>query len=168
MQMGYGILADVIVAIHLGFVSFVVLGQVLILVGMFCRWSWVRNPWFRLAHLLAIGIVVFESLNGIECPLTTLEYHLRSLAGQNPEDISFVGRLLRDLLFFECSESTFTAIYVCFGSLVLLTFAVVPPRWSSKRKQSKGATPNQLNRLQEELNRKLPLSRSEAGQAVPR
>jgi Protein of Unknown function (DUF2784) len=164
--MGYGFLADVVVTVHLAFVSFVLIGQILILVGMFCRWSWVRNPWFRIAHLLAIGIVVFEAVNGIECPLTTWERDLRALAGQEPEDISFVGRLVRDLLFFECSEETFTAIYICFGSVVLLTFAVVPPRKPCGRRHKKPDLRDLVTLDHGEFTMKVEHSPPQNGQAV--
>ena len=69
--------ADVVVVLHAAYVSFVIFGQLAILVGILCRWAWVRNVWFRWLHLLAISIVVIESLLGIVCPLTTLEDWLR-------------------------------------------------------------------------------------------
>ncbi len=77
----YRLLADVILVVHFTFVAFVVLGLLAVWTGRFLRWSWVRNFWFRLAHLLAIGIVAAESLGGIVCPLTTWEARLRELAG---------------------------------------------------------------------------------------
>ena len=57
--------------------------------GVVLRWKWVRNPWFRAIHLIAIGIVVAESLAGIPCPLTVWERQLRKMAGQ----IGYHGRL---------------------------------------------------------------------------
>ena len=50
-------LADGLVALHVAYVAFIVLGQLLILAGLVFRWQWVRNFWFRLAHLVAIAIV---------------------------------------------------------------------------------------------------------------
>ena len=38
-------------------VLFIVCSLFLIAVGGARRWQWVRNPWFRLGHLLAIGWV---------------------------------------------------------------------------------------------------------------
>ncbi len=70
-------LADLIVVFHASYVSFVVLGLVAILVGAALHWRWVRNFWFRIAHLAAIGVVVLESLAGIPCPLTVWESQLR-------------------------------------------------------------------------------------------
>jgi uncharacterized protein DUF2784 len=126
--MPYGLLADVIVAVHAAFVAFVVFGQLLIVVGALRRWAWVRNFWFRTAHLLAIGYVAFEAAVGIACPLTTWEQQLRERAGQTVSDVTFVGRLLDQLLFIHGAEAILPYVHMGFGLLVLLTFLLAPPR----------------------------------------
>ncbi len=78
----YSIAADVVMLSHLGYVTFVVLGFLLILIGIARGWTWVRNPWFRYAHLFAILIVVAEAWAGMTCPLTDWEKGLRQLAGE--------------------------------------------------------------------------------------
>jgi hypothetical protein len=125
----YSFLADVIVAIHVAYVSFVLLGQVAILVGGVLGWAWVRRPWFRGLHLLAILIVAGEALAGVPCPLTVWENDLRRLAGQSVQDGTFIGRCLHDLIFFDGPTWVFTTIYVGFAALVLLSLVLVPPRW---------------------------------------
>ena len=110
-------------------------------VGAVAGWRWVRNPWFRLLHFLAIGIVVCETLAGIECPLTTGERELRYAAGQDnfDQDASFIGRLVRSVLFCPNDiQPTLNKIYYGFGLLVLLTFLFAPPRLPWPRK--KGTT----------------------------
>ena len=76
----YTILADCIIAIHLGYVGFVVVAQLLILIGIALRWQWVRNLRFRVTHLVMVEVVALEGLFGILCPLTTVEDHLRAWA----------------------------------------------------------------------------------------
>ena len=125
--------ADFVVVIHLGYVTFVVLGLVLIVGGSLFKWSWVRNSWFRLIHLGMIGVVVVESLLSITCPLTTLESYLRSKSGQTLQAGSFMGRLAHDLLFFELTPEFFTIAYCLFGAIVLATFLVVPPNFMNSR-----------------------------------
>ncbi|RDJ93603.1 DUF2784 family protein [Lacticaseibacillus rhamnosus] len=73
MCIGYGLLADVIVAVHVAYVSNVVFGQLAIFVGVVRRWQWIRNFWFRVTHLVAISIVAFEAVMNIPCPLTVCE-----------------------------------------------------------------------------------------------
>src|SRR5438445_8674511 len=83
LRVHYGLWADLLVAVHVAYVSFIVLGQIAIVAGVLRGWDWVRNPWFRYAHLLAIVIVAAEALAGIDCPLTAWEDELRALAGQD-------------------------------------------------------------------------------------
>lgn len=126
--MAYGLLADAIVAIHVAYVSYVVLGQLLIWLGLALRWSWIYNPWFRWTHLLMIGIVGAEALLNIECPLTRWERHFRVLAGQQVSEASFVGRLLHNLIFVDWPPWTIDSLHVFFALVVLATFVLAPPR----------------------------------------
>ena len=88
-----------------------------------------RNPWFRGAHLLAMAVVVAESVFGIVCPLTKWEVALRVKAGEDPEYAgSFIQHWVHRVMFFEISERTFTTIYVLFFALIVLSLVVVPPR----------------------------------------
>jgi len=121
-------LADLVVVLHLGYVLFVVLGLVAVLAGAACGWRWVRAPWFRWLHLVCTLVVPLESLGGVVCPLTSLEAALRRSAGQPTEDISFVGRLVREVLFYQAPEWVFTAGYILFAALVVLAFLRFPPR----------------------------------------
>jgi hypothetical protein len=130
----YVLAADVVLVIHFAFVAFVVVGLMAVLAGRFLRWTWVRNFWFRVAHLLAISIVAGEALGGIICPLTTWESRLRELAGESgayPD--SFIQHWVHRVMFFEASQSVFTVIYVAFFALVLASFWWVKPRWPARR-----------------------------------
>jgi len=121
-------LADLIVVTHMAYVSFVVFGLVAVLVGVVFRWKWVRNPWFRGIHLVAIGIVVAEALAGIPCPLTVWERELRTLAGQVGYQGDFIGYWTHQLLFYRAEPWVFTLVYTLFGLAVLAAFVLAPPR----------------------------------------
>lgn len=127
--MPYSFLADLLVTIHVGYVAFVVVGQLAILVGLIWHWAWVRNFWFRLTHMLAIGIVAAEALCQIRCPITVWEDQLRLLAGQACGEGSFMGRLMHQLLYYNLPDWYFDVLHVAFGVLVLATFVLAPPRW---------------------------------------
>ena len=88
----YHVAADLVLFSHIAFVGFVVLGLLLVIAGKFLNWAWVRNPWFRIIHLLAIAIVVMQSWLGIICPLTTWEMGLRERAG----DSVYAGTFISD------------------------------------------------------------------------
>jgi len=55
------VLADAILLLHFGFVLFVVGGLALTWIGAAAGWAWVRNFWFRAAHLGAIAFVAGEA-----------------------------------------------------------------------------------------------------------
>lgn len=126
--MQYRLLADVVAAIHAVYVGFVVFGLIAILVGRAMGWRWVRNPYFRIVHLAAIGFVCFESIVGIDCPLTTLENALRLGAGQNGYGGDFIGYWMDRLIFYDLPPWVFTIVYLAFGLLVLWTVWLVPIR----------------------------------------
>jgi hypothetical protein len=125
----YSLLADVIVAVHFGYVAFVILGQLAIMIGWPLGWKWIRNPWFRIIHLTMIMIVVGESMVNYPCPLTTWENDLRALAGQEVDDVSFIGRQLDAIMFYQNQEKFLEGCYYAFGATVLLTLFLVPPRF---------------------------------------
>jgi len=132
-QRFYLLLADLTLIVHFAFVTFVVVGLLLIWIGRVCRWSFVRNVWFRLAHLAAIGVVVAEALTGIVCPLTSWEDRLRILAGGEAQyQTSFIQHWLHQVMFFEMDQTIFTVVYVGFFLAVALSLWFVPPRRSSR------------------------------------
>ncbi|MFL5245473.1 MAG: DUF2784 domain-containing protein [Gemmataceae bacterium] len=124
----YGYLADAVVAFHVGYVAFIVVGQLLIVLGWILRWSWIKNFGFRLSHLLAIGIVAVESMSGMTCPLTTLEDRLREWAGQEVSQATFMGRCLHALIFHDLPQSYFDMANVVFALIVVATFLAARPR----------------------------------------
>ena len=120
-------LADLILVTHALFVAFVALGLVAVLLGKYRRWGWVRNLWFRLAHLQAIGIVIAESWLGLVCPLTEWENRSREAAGGKAYSSSFIQHWLHEILFYDFAPWVFTAAYTLFGILVLVAWLLVPP-----------------------------------------
>jgi hypothetical protein len=126
--MGYRLLADLIVVVHSTYVAFVVVGQVLILAGLIRGWRWVRNWWFRVAHLVAIAVVALEAVFDVACPLTVWEQRLRELAGDQASRGTFIGDLLHNLIFVDAPPWAFKVGYVAFALVVVATFVLAPPR----------------------------------------
>ena len=142
--MWYGYLADLVVFVHVLYVGYVVLGQLAIIVAAPFRWEWARNPWFRLTHLAAIGVVAYEATNNIRCPLTVWEEQLRVLA--NPAAVggeSFMGRLFHDVLFWDgLPEIFFNTLHVAMFVLVVQGVVMYPPRlWRLPQRDGSGAVP---------------------------
>jgi hypothetical protein len=118
------LLADAILVLHFLIVAFIVGGLILTWIGALAGWAWVRNRWFRYLHLAAIVFVAAEALFGMVCPLTVWEDMLRG--GTRAE--SFVGRWVRQLLFYQAPEWVFTSIYAAWAAATLATLRLVPPR----------------------------------------
>ena len=107
--------------------AFIIVGLLLILAGKLFSWPWVRNPWFRMAHLIGIVVVVLQSWLGVVCPLTTWEMELRSKAGDVVYAGSFISHWLAELLYFQAPAWVFTVCYTSFGLLVLFSWYWVRP-----------------------------------------
>jgi hypothetical protein len=130
----YRIAADLVLAVHWSFVVFVVAGLALVLAGGLRGWSWVRNPWFRLGHLLAIGVVATQAWLGALCPLTTLEMALRSRAGGAVYTGSFIAHWMRTLLYYDVPPQAFAVVYTAFALLVVAAWIIVRPRSLARRR----------------------------------
>ncbi|EXJ03632.1 DUF2784 domain-containing protein [Burkholderia pseudomallei] len=118
-------LADIVLVVHALLVLFIVGGLAAIWTGAALGWRWVRARTFRLAHLLAIGIVAALAALGIDCPLTVLEDRLRTGA---PDAQGFVQRWVGRLLYHDLPAWAFTAAYVLFALLVWLMWRRIPAR----------------------------------------
>ncbi len=124
----YLLAADLTLLLHTLFVAFVVVGLLLILLGRALGWTWIRNPWYRWAHLGAIGVVVLQSWFGMICPLTTLEMAFRARAGAPVYGGTFMAHWLQAILYYDAPPWVFAVCYTAFGLLVLATWIWIRPR----------------------------------------
>lgn len=125
--MFYLLAADAVLLLHVLFVVFVVVGLLLILAGKLLAWRWVRNWWFRVLHLAAIGVVVLQSWLGVICPLTTLEMYLRDKAGAATYAGGFVSHWLEAILYYRAPAWVFAVTYTAFAIVVVLSWVWVRP-----------------------------------------
>jgi len=116
-----------VLVLHVLFVVFVVAGLALIFVGRALSWAWVRNAWFRLVHLLAIGVVVVQSWLGVICPLTSLEMALRARAGDAHYEGALMAHWLESLLYYQAPPWVFAVCYTVFGAVVVGSWFWVRP-----------------------------------------
>jgi hypothetical protein len=121
------LLANLVLVLHVCVAAFVVAGLALIVVGNLARWHWVNHLWFRLAHLVAIAVVVAEAWFDIACPLTLLEMWLRSKAGAATYAGGFIEHWLSSLLYYQAPPWVFVLAYSVFGLLVAASWWYFPP-----------------------------------------
>ena len=120
----YRFLADLVVALHLAFVLFVVLGGLAAL-------RWPRAAWLHLpAAAWGAGI---EFVRGI-CPLTPLENRLRQLGGEAGYTGGFVERYLLPVLY---PAGLAADVQLVLGALVIaLNVAIYA--WVWRRRRARG------------------------------
>jgi uncharacterized protein DUF2784 len=127
-SMLWRVIADIVVAVHAAYVAIVVFGFAAILIGSAAQLRWVRNFYFRAAHLAMILPICVEALVGTTCPLTRLENALRLRCGESGYTRDFISYWLDSLIFYNAPPWVFTAVYLAFGMLVLLTLGFIPVR----------------------------------------
>ena len=114
-------LADLVVALHAGFVLFVVFGGVL-------AWRWPRAAWL---HLPAAAWGTAIELGGWVCPLTPLENRLREVAYEPGYAGDFVARYVFPVLY---PEGLTREVQIALGLAVLVLNAVIYWRVFGRRR----------------------------------
>ncbi len=128
-------LANIMVVLHFAVALYIILGQVVILLGPVFRIGFVRLRSFRLSHLLAIAIVAGIASLGSVCPLTVWENELRELGGQPIEQESFIAYWAHELLYIDIPIHTLRWWYLGFGLLVVASLFLVPVDWKNTRSE---------------------------------
>ena len=110
--MAYGLLADLVVTLHLAFALFTVLGGLLAL-----RWRW-----FAWLHLPAATWGGFVEVTGRICPLTPLENWLRSVAGGSTYEGDFIEHYLVPIVY---PPSLTREIQLALGALLVVVNSAI-------------------------------------------
>ena len=121
------LLADAILALHVGIVVFVVGLLPLVFLGGALHWPWVRHFGLRLTHLGLMVFIAAQSWMGQLCPLTVWEQDLRRSAGEGSYGESFIEHWLSKLLYWEAPFWVFIAAYTAFAVLVCVAWIRVAP-----------------------------------------
>ena len=135
----YRLLADATLLLHFAVVVFVVGGLILVLAGNMLRWRWVNALPFRVAHLVAVGVIVVQAWLGELCPLTVLESWLREQAGEASYTASFIEHWVQSVLYYEAPRWVFTLVYSVFGLLVAAAWWYFPPTRRTHQAHASGA-----------------------------
>ena len=120
-------LVNIVLLLHFTVVIFVVLGLPAVLVGNRRGWDWTNHLWWRVAHLLVIGVVVLQAWLGRCYGFTVLESSLREKAGQVGYERSFIAYWVQRLLYYEGPLWIFALVYTVFAALVAWAWWRYPP-----------------------------------------
>jgi hypothetical protein len=121
--MPYHALAILVLAVHLGFILFVVLGGLLVL----------RRPRLAWVHLPAVAWGVLIEYTGWVCPLTPLENSLRERAGEPGYAGGFIEHYLTAAIYPQGLSRTMAVLLGSFALLVNLFVYVRLYRRQSSR-----------------------------------
>ena len=117
------LLADLVLITHFAIAAFLALGMLLIPLGAYWHWAWVRSRRLRQIHMGLMVLIAIEALFHITCPLTTLEAYLRK--STVPE--SFWADQLGKILYWDLPLEFFTILYGCCVVWALFLWKSVPP-----------------------------------------
>jgi hypothetical protein len=117
------LLADLVLLAHFALAAFLAAGMLLIPLGAYWQWSWVRARRLRQIHAGLMVLIAIEAIFHITCPLTILEALLRRTHA--PE--SFWADQLSKILYWDLPLEFFTILYGCCVVWVLYLWKSVPP-----------------------------------------
>ena len=119
-----------VLALHLAIIAFNVAGCVLVPVGAWRRWRWVREFWFRLAHLLGLALVALQALLGRACFLTIWQGDVSGASHVQPLIASWIDRVI----YWSLPLWVFAVAYAVVFVYVIVLWIVVRPRapWRSR------------------------------------
>ena len=115
--------SEIILLLHLLIFLFITFSFILIPIGYFQKWEWVKNKYYRSIHLILMGIVSIETILGFMCPLTILENYFR-------DDIKVDNKLTEiahQILYWDLPNYQFIILYILsFSYLIFLWFFFKP------------------------------------------
>lgn len=126
----YRIAADLVLALHLAFIAFVVVGGLLVL----------RYRWVVFVHIPAALWGAFVEISGRICPLTIWENSFRRSAGESGYADSFVEHYLLPVIYpagLTRSVQFWLAAFVIVANIVIYAWLLY--RWKKSGTMEKSA-----------------------------
>lgn len=121
-------LADAVLLFHVLIIAFNIFGLVVIPLGAWRGWSFVRFFWWRLLHLAILAVVAVQALLDQVCFLTLWQGNLLREAGETASGEPLIRRWVSSLIFLPLPLWVFTVSYVAIWVYVLALWWFVPPR----------------------------------------
>ena len=115
--------SEIILLLHLLIFLFITLSFILIPIGYFQKWEWVKNKYYRSIHLILMGIISIETILGFMCPLTILENYFR-------DDIKVDNKLTEiahQILYWDLPNYQFIILYILSFSYLIFLWIFFKP-----------------------------------------
>ena len=108
--------SEIFLLFHFFIFLFMILSFFLLALGYYQKWEWVKNRYYRLIHLILMGIIFIETILGFMCPLTILENFLRNDIEINNK----ITQIIHQIMYWDLPTYQFIILYLL--SLLYLIF----------------------------------------------
>jgi len=112
---------------HFAVVLFNVFWLIAVPVGGWLGWRFVRNYWWRAAHIAVLILVAAQAVAGRLCFLTILQNNLQGRAGDITPP-SLTTRIVTRAIYWPLPDWAFAPLYVLALVWAALLWIYVPPR----------------------------------------
>jgi hypothetical protein len=113
---------------HFAVVAFNVFWLLVVPIGGWVRWRFVRNYWWRIAHIAALILVAAQAVAGRLCFLTIIQEYLQGRAGGEMDAPSLLTRIVSRAIYWPLPDWAFAPLYVLALVFAALLWRFVPPR----------------------------------------
>jgi Protein of Unknown function (DUF2784) len=120
--------AELIFWLHITIIGFNVFGLVVVPLGAWRGWSFVRIFWWRALHLLMLIAVAVQAALGRACFLTIWEDELMTRSGESTTHTPLIQGWLSELIFWPLPLWVFAALYIAIFIYAVALWRLVPPR----------------------------------------
>ncbi len=120
---------------HVAVIAFNIFGLIVIPLGAWRAWGFVRVFWWRALHLGALALVALQAVLGQACFLTIWESDLLTRAGEAAaSNDPMIQKWISRIIFWPFPLWVFAVLYVGVCMYTLLLWRLVPPQlpWYQK------------------------------------
>lgn len=128
-------LAAIVLGVHLAIVLFNVVGLVVIPLGAWRHWRFVRSLWLRALHLAILAVVAVQALMDRACFLTLWQSDLLAVAGEAAPHTPLLERSIDHVMFWRLPMWFFVVLYVTVWLYALALWRLVPPQRAAIRRR---------------------------------
>lgn len=120
--------AAAVFSLHVGVILFNVFGLVIVPIGAWRGWAFVRVFWWRALHLALLALVAVQATLGKACVLTLWEAALERGSGGTASEMPLIQGWVERLLFWPLPLWFFALLYLAVFAYALALWRLVPPR----------------------------------------
>ncbi len=120
-------LALAVLAIHVAVIAFNIAGLIVIPLGGWRRWRFVRVFWWRALHLGLLAVVALQALFGRACFLTLWQAELQAGSGAGSASQPLIARWVESVVFWHLPIWFFAGLYGAVWLYALALWLLVPP-----------------------------------------